>query len=139
MIVLDTNVLSELLRADPDPDVLRWLASQPPGSLHTTSVTQAEMLYGARKLAAGKRHQQLLAGVSAIFDEDFDARVLAFDSAAADAYARIAAKRKLAGKPISQFDAQIAAIALANNGELATRNVDDFKGCGVQVINPWLA
>lgn len=137
MIVLDTNVLSELLRIAADPNVLRWVASQAPGRLYTTAVTRAEMLYGARLLPLGKRQQQLQASLAAMFDEDFASRVLPFDSAAADAYAHIAADRKQVGQPISQFDAQIAAIALANDGDLATRNVGDFKGCGVSVINPW--
>ena len=139
MIILDTNVLSEVLRNAADPVVMRWLAAQAPGSLHTTAVTRAEMQYGARQLPAGKRQQRLLASVSAMFDEDFGERVLPFDSDAADAYARIAAQRKQAGKPISQFDAQIAAITFANGGKLATRNVEDFKGCGIEVINPWQA
>lgn len=139
MIVLDTNVLSELLRAAADPAVLRWVAAQVPGSLHTTAVTQAEMLYGARQIAPGKRQQQLLASMSAMFEEDFTERVLPFDSDAADAYARIAAERKRVGKPISQFDAQIAAITLVNGAVLATRNVGDFKSCGLEVINPWLS
>ena len=95
------------------------------------------MLYGARLLQPGKRQQRLEASVAAMFDEDFASRVLPFNAAAADAYARIAANRKQAGQPISQFDAQIAAIALANGGNLATRNVGDFNGCGVSVINPW--
>jgi predicted nucleic acid-binding protein len=137
MIVLDTNVLSELLRTAADPAVLRWMAAQAPGRMYTTAVTRAEMLYGARLLPPGKRQQRLEAGLAAMFDEDFASRVLPFDAAAADAYARIAADRKQAGRPISQFDAQIAAIALANGGDLATRNGDDFKGCGVSVVNPW--
>jgi predicted nucleic acid-binding protein len=139
MIVLDTNVLSELLRTAADPAVLQWVAAQVPGSIHTTAVTQAEMLYGARQLAVGKKQQQLLAGVTAMFNEDFAERVLPFDSDAADAYSRIAAERKRSGKPISQFDAQIAAITRANGGVLATRNVGDFKDCGIEVINPWLS
>ncbi len=87
----------------------------------------------------GKRQQQLQASLAAMFDEDFANRVLPFDSAAADAYAHIAADRKQARRPISQFDAQIAAIALASGGDLATRDVGDFKDCGVSVINPWQA
>ncbi|WP_372721992.1 type II toxin-antitoxin system VapC family toxin [Immundisolibacter sp.] len=137
MIVLDTNVLSELLRIAADPAVLRWVAAQAPGHLYTTALTRAEMLYGARLLPPGKRQQQLQASVVAMFDEDFANRVLPFDTVAADAYARIAADRRQAGRPMSQFDAQIAAIVLANRGELATRNVDDFEGCGVSVVNPW--
>jgi len=139
MIILDTNVLSELIRPAANPTVWQWVGAQAPGSLHTTAVTRAEMLYGARQLPAGKRQQQLLASVEGMFDEDFAGRVLPFDSGAADAYAHIAAARKLAGRPISPFDAQIAAIALANGAELATRNVEDFQDCGLEVINPWQA
>lgn len=137
MIVLDTNVLSELLRTAANPAVLRWVAGQTAGSFYTTAVTRAEMLYGVRLLEPGKRRQQLEISVAAMFDEDFSSHVLPFDAGAADAYARIAANRKQAGHPISQFDAQIAAIALSNGGALATRNVADFEGCGLIVINPW--
>lgn len=94
------------------------------------------MLRGARLLPPRKRQQQLQVSLTAMFDEGFVSRVLPFDRAAANAYAHIAADRKQAGQPISQFDAQIPAIEMANDGDLATRNVGDFKGCGVSVINP---
>ena len=137
MIVLDTNVLSELLRAAPDPAVVRWAASQPLETLFTTTVTQAEMLYGIKLLPAGQRRQQLEDAVTALFDEDFAGRVLPFDGEAATAYARIAAERKQSGHPISQFDAQIAAIGQTRGGRLATRNVADFERCGLDIFNPW--
>lgn len=139
MIILDTNVLSELLRAAPDPAVLRWTASQPVDTLFTTAVTQAEMLYGVKLLPDGKRHQRLEEAVAALLEEDFAGRVLPFDSDAAASYARIAAGRKRSGRPISQFDAQIAAIAQSKGGQLATRNVGDFEGCDVYIVNPWQA
>ncbi|SBT09033.1 VapC ribonuclease Y4jK [Candidatus Accumulibacter aalborgensis] len=137
MIVLDTNVLSELLRAIPEPAVVRWTASQPLNTLFTTTVTQAEMLYGARLLSAGQRRRQLEQALAALFEEDFAGRVLPFDGDAAFAYAGIAAERKRSGRPISQFDAQIAAIARSRGSYLATRNVGDFAACELQIINPW--
>lgn len=137
MIVLDTNVLSELLRTVPEAAVVRWTASQPLNTLFTTTVTQAEMLYGVKLLPAGQRRQQLEEAVATLFAEDFVGRVLSFDGEAAAVYARIAAERKRTGRPISQFDAQIAAIAQSRGGHLATRNVDDFEGCGLYIVNPW--
>lgn len=136
--LLDTNVLSELLRARPDPAVLAWFASQAPDSLVVSAVTQAEMLLGARLLPVGKRRQQLQQALVAMFREDFGGRVLPFDTAAAADYADVVQARRSAGRPISQFDAQIAAIALSRSTGLATRNVADFEGCGLVVDNPWL-
>lgn len=137
MIVLDTNVLSELLRPAPNAAVLAWLADQPRAALFTTTVIRAEILYGVRLLPEGARKQALLGATRAIFDEDFAGQVLSFDSDAADAYAEIAASRRSAGKPISQFDAMIAAVARSRGASLATRNVKDFVGCGIEVIDPW--
>jgi len=137
MIVLDTNVLSELLRAIPEPAVVRWTARQPLDTLFTTTVTQAEMLYGVKLLPAGQRREQLEEAVATLFAEDFVGRVLPFDGDAAAAYARIAAERKRTGRPISQFDAQIAAIAQSRGSHLATRNVGDFEGCVLYIVNPW--
>ncbi len=136
--LLDTNVLSELLRSAPERSVLKWLAAQPAEGLFVTAVTQAEMMLGARLLPAGKRRTALESALCGIFDEDFAGRVLAFDSAATAAYAEIVAARRAAGRPISQFDAQIVAIASKHSMSVATRNVDDFTGCGVAVIDPWL-
>lgn len=137
MIVLDTKVLSELLRAAPDPAVLRWAASEPLETLFTTTLTQAEMLYGVRLLPAGQRRQQLEQAVMALFEEDFVGRVLPFDGEAAIAYGQIASERKQRGRPISQFDAQIAAITRTRGARLATRNVADFQDCDLEIVNPW--
>ena len=137
MIVLDTNVLSELLRATPEPAVVRWTASQSLDTLYTTTVTQAEMLYGVKLLPIGQRRQQLEEAVTALFEEDFIERILPFDGGAARAYAEIVADRKRNGRSMSQFDAQIAAIVQSRGGTLATRNTDDFEGCGLHIINPW--
>ena len=137
MILLDTNVLSELMRPTPAERVARWVASQPATGLYTTSVTQAEILHGILLLPAGRRRQALEAAADAMFDREFRGRVLGFGGDAARPYARIAADRRRVGRPISHFDAQIAAIARAAGADVATRNVADYEGCGVKVINPW--
>jgi hypothetical protein len=137
MIVLDTNVLSEALRRVPEPSVLDWLANQPRASLFTTTVTRGEILYGIRLLSDGKRRRGLWDAAKRIFYEDLAGQVLSFDSEAADMYAEVAASRQMAGKPISQFDAMIVAMARSRGASLATRNVKDFEDCGVDVVNPW--
>jgi predicted nucleic acid-binding protein len=137
VIVLDTNVLSELMKPRPAESVLRWMAAQPATSLYTTSITQAEILHGIMLLPSGKRRSAFEAAAEAMFKEDFGGRVLPFGSDAAHLYARIAAQRRRAGRPISHFDAQIAAIAQSTGASIATRNASDFDGCGVKVIDPW--
>lgn len=137
MIILDTNVLSEILRPAPDAKVMAWLAAQPRFALFTTTVTQAELLYGVKVLPDGRRKSGLREAVLAVFAIDFEGQVLSFDSDAACVYAEIAADRRSAGQPISQFDAMIAAIARSRGADLATRNVKDFADCGIHVINPW--
>ncbi|MFN0182378.1 MAG: type II toxin-antitoxin system VapC family toxin [Aquabacterium sp.] len=137
--VLDTNVLSELLRDRPSPAVLAWFASQPPEGLFVTAVTQAEMMLGARLLPAGKRRSALEQALSAMFEEDFSGRVLPFDTGAAAAYVEIVAGRRALGRPVPQFDAQIAAIVRKAGATLATRNTADFERCGIALIDPWSA
>ena len=137
MIVLDTNVLSEVLRPAPDTGVLDWLAGQPRSSVFTNTITRGELFYGVCLLPDGQRRQQLFEALRAVFDNDFAGQVLSFDRDAADAYARIASSRKNAGRPISQFDAMIAGIVQSRGAGLATRNVRDFVYCGIEVINPW--
>lgn len=137
MIVLDTNILSELLRPVPETVVVAWVSHQPRASLFTTSVTRGEVLYGLRLLSDGRRRRQLWNAALAIFDEDLAGQVLSFDSNAADAYAELVAHRRESGKPISQFDAMIASVAYSRGASLATRNVRDFEDCGIDVINPW--
>lgn len=137
MIVLDTNVLSEMLRPKPSAHVESWMAAQSPGMLFTTAVTQAEILYGVELLADGRKRGRLFAAIGSIFDEDFAGRILPFDADAAAAYAAIAAARRNAGRPISQFDAQIAAITRSRGAALATRNTRDFEGCGIELVDPW--
>ncbi|MHB8766118.1 MAG: PIN domain-containing protein [Deferrisomatales bacterium] len=137
MIVLDTNVLSELMRPAPEERVTGWVAARPAASLFTTTITQAEILYGVAVLPEGRRRDALAAAVQSLFGEDLAGRVLPFDAEAAQAYAVVAAKRRKAGQPMAQFDAQIAAICLSRGAALATRNLADFIGCGVDVVNPW--
>lgn len=138
MIVLDTNVLSELMRAAPDAQVESWVARRPASSLFVTTVTQAEILYGVALLPPGKRRDRLRVAVDGLFEQDFAERLLPFDEAAAREFAGIASGRKRRGLPISQFDAQIAAIAKSRSAELATRNVADFADCGLAIVNPWV-
>ena len=137
MIILDTNVISELMRAAPAAAVMRWMNARPASSLYVTSITQAEILYGIQILPKGKRRDAIAAAAAEMFEHDFAGRVLPFGSDAAVAYASLAAARRRAGRPISGFDAQIAAIARTHDADLATRNVDDFEGCGIEVIDPW--
>jgi predicted nucleic acid-binding protein len=138
-VLLDTNVLSELLRADPDAAVLSWFGSQRTQDLYVSSVTQAEMMLGARLMPVGRRRQSLERTLQGMFDEDFAGRVLPFDAAAVPAYVDIVSARRQSGRPMSQFDAQIGAIARLHGATLATRNTADFEGCGVALVNPWSA
>jgi predicted nucleic acid-binding protein len=137
MIILDTNVLSELMRPMPAPQVVSWVSKQPTNELFTTSITEAEIFYGIELLAKGKRREGLLAAADAMFDEDFAGRILDFDSDAARVFSRIAGRRRTLGKPISHPDAQIAAIAQLRGAVLATRNTADFANCGIRVLDPW--
>jgi predicted nucleic acid-binding protein len=137
MIVLDTNVISELLRPTPAKQVETWLAAQDGATVYFTTVGEAELLHGLAILPEGKRRAALAKAVEAILEEDFNSRILPFDRAAARAYATIAAERRSKGRPISQFDCQIAAIARTYEAAIATRNITDFNGCGITVIDPW--
>jgi toxin FitB len=138
VIVLDTNAVSEVMKPAPSESVLRWLASQEPLSIFVTVITQAEMLYGVEVLASAKRKQSLLALTEKLFGEEgFQGRILSFDQQSAREFARILASRKAAGRPMSQFDAMIAAIARVHRATLVTRNTGDFAHCGIRLINPW--
>jgi predicted nucleic acid-binding protein len=137
MIVRDTNVLSELMRPEPDPSVVDWINAQPRASLYTASVCQAELLYGIEAMPAGKRRDALAALATAFFEEDLADQILPLTAAAAVRYARIVVHRRDAGKPIGAFDALIAATALVAGAAVATRDVEGFADCGVAVINPW--
>jgi len=138
VIILDTNVLSEASRPDPSIKVLDWMRSEPLAALFTTTITEAELLFGIALLPPGRRRRLLESVVAGILEEDFSGRILPFDSAAAREFAQIAADRRRAGRPVSDADTRIAAIARSRGALLATRNVSDFAGSGVTVIDPWL-
>jgi predicted nucleic acid-binding protein len=138
MVLLDTNVVSELMRPESSPAVLKWFSRQPAQELYSTSVTLAEIFYGLELLTAGKRRNELLAGAERMFTKVLAARVFPFEDEAARAFARIASARRKAGRPIAEMDAQIAAIAHVHGATLATRNTADFEGCGIRLVNPWL-
>ncbi|MCY3504908.1 MAG: type II toxin-antitoxin system VapC family toxin [Chloroflexi bacterium] len=139
MIVLDTNVVSELTRLVPNGTVLEWLARQPPSELFFTTVSEAELRYGVEILPAGRRRATLAASIERTLRQNFAGRILPFDTDAARTYATIAAARRAAGNAIGQADCQIAAIARARGAGVATRDVAGFSGCGIEVINPWQA
>jgi len=137
MIILDTNVLSELMRPKPTPEVVAWIGKQPATELFTTSITEAEIFYGLELLTKGKRRDGLLTAAEAMFAEDLAGRIFGFESGAARAFSKIGAHRRALGRPISHADAQIAAIAQVRGAKLATRNVADFADCGLDVVDPW--
>ena len=137
MVVLDTNVVSELMRATPSAEVLVWMDELPPRELFVTAVTEAEVRTGIAILPAGARRSGLADAAERTLGGLFAGRVLPFDSNAARAYADIAAASRAAGRPISQSDCQIAGIARSRGMAVATRNVRDFSDTGVEVIDPW--
>ena len=137
MIVLDTYVLSELMRPAPSPQILAWLDAQTPDTLWLTSVSVAELLFGIARLPEGARKQAFAQAALGMLEEDFPNRVLGFDLEAASIFADLAAASERAGRPMGLADGQIAAICLAHNASLATRNVRDFDQLGLQLVNPW--
>lgn len=137
MFLLDTNVLSELMRAQSEPTVVAWLDQQLDSELFYCAVSKAEIEWGIAKLPEGKRKQQLAASADNVFTL-FNDRCLAYDCVAASVYVEVAQLAKLAGRPMSTEDMQIAAIALANDASLVTRNVADFEVLkGLKLVNPW--
>ena len=137
MFLIDTNVISELMRATPARSVLNWFSTQDPSTLYLSAVTEAELRTGIAILPAGQRREGLKAALDATIAEDFEGRILPFDTDAAKTFADIAAGRRSAGQPIADADCQIAAIARAAGIPVVTRNTRDFEGCGIDVINPW--
>jgi len=138
VIVLDTNVVSELMRATPEREVLAWLRRHPVAEVSTTAVTLAEVRYGIARLPEGDRKRRLWAGADRVFAARAEL-VLPFDAAAAAAYAEVVAHRERLGRPIAALDAQIAAVCRVRDATLATRDVADFRDTGVDVVNPWQA
>lgn len=136
MIVVDTNVVSELMRSSPAPQVREWIGTQAPEGLCTTAVTVAEIRYGLERLADGRRKQSLLVAATEIFAA-FGDYIQPFDVGAATWYATIVAHRDQLGLPIDGFDAQIASICRSGAAVLATRNTKDFRETGIDVIDPW--
>ncbi|WP_019812985.1 type II toxin-antitoxin system VapC family toxin [Saccharomonospora saliphila] len=137
MIVLDTNVVSELTRAEPDAGVVDWVDRYPADEVFLTAVTAAELRYGVTRLPDGRRRRALAEAVEALLAEDFQGRVLPFDAGAARAYATLVVAREAEGTPISTADAQIASVCVRHDALLATRNVADFAATGARVVNPW--
>jgi toxin FitB len=139
MIILDTNVLSELMRAKPDERVVAWLDAQNSQELKTTAITVAELLYGIQRLPNGRRKSGLRDAIDLLLADELAGKVLAFDDNAARQYSTLVAEREKAGRPVSAADAQIAAICRNHGAALATRNGKDFDATGVTVIDPWTA
>ena len=137
MIVLDTNVISEMLKPAPDVAVTAWLNAQAPSEVYLSAVSEAELRFGVAVLAPGQRQDRLAEAIEALLREEFAGRLLPFDTAAARSFADIAAARRRSGRPISPFDGQIAAIARTHRAVLASRNVADFEGCDIPLIDPW--
>jgi toxin FitB len=138
VIVLDTNVVSELMRLKPAAAVLDWVDRQPADETYLTAITVAELLYGVARLPDGQRNTDLAVRVEALLAEDFEHRILAFDETAAAHYADIVVRREQLGRPISTADAQIAATCRSHGALLATRNVDDFIDTALEIVNPWM-
>jgi predicted nucleic acid-binding protein len=139
VILLDTNVICELTRPEPSPDVLAWVDSVHGPDVATTAITAAELLYGIARLPGGRRKDQLREAIEHLLDVDFAGRVHPFDREAASYYAGIVAGREAGGRPIAPTDAQVAGICRSRDAVLATRNIRDFHGTGVRLINPWEA
>jgi len=139
MIVLDTNVLSEMMRDGADPNVLAWLDRLPASEIFTTAISIAELRFGIEALPDGGRKTALRARFDAVVDEELAARILAFDAGAAEVYGVLAASLRRSGQPIGIADAMIAAIAHREAAPVATRNVRHFDMTGVEIINPFAA
>ena len=137
IFVLDTNVVSELMRERPDPDVIERLAALDDSAWHITSVTEAELRHGLALLPAGRKRERVGVALTALLSQDFAGRIIDFDSVASVYYADLMALRRKAGKPMQVQDAMIAACCLAQVATLVTRNSRDFEGLGLTMFNPW--
>ncbi len=137
MIVLDTSVILEALKPRPAETVLSWLKAQKPETMYTTAIAVGEILSGIQALPAGQHRLRLTAVMEQMFAEEFPGRILPFDLEAGRTFSRIVAERESVGRPISQFDAMIAAVARSHRAPVATGTPGAFEGCGVRVVNPW--
>lgn len=137
MIILDTNVISELMRPQPNSKVLAWATAQSRSLFYTTYINRAEIMAGIAGLPDGKRRDALAAAAEAVFFGEFAGRILSFEAAAAARYPEIVLARRRAGNPIAAFDALIAAIALAAGASVVTRDISGFADCGLELIDPW--
>ena len=137
MFLLDTNVVSELMRTSPDPAVEAWIAGHPVKDLFFSAIGESELRYGAAIMPAGRRRETLVSDIETMLHAAFENRILPFDSGAARAYAEIAAKRRFAGRAVAPADCQIAAIARSRSMAVVTRNIRDFEGIGIDVFDPW--
>ena len=137
MVVIDTNIVSELMRAEPSAEVLVWMDERPPRELFVTAATEAEVRTGIALLPEGKRRRGLAEACERAFGSLFAGRVLPFDSDAARCYAEIVTARRVLGRPVSHADGQIGAIARSRGMAVATRNIRDFQNTGVDVFDPW--
>ncbi len=138
MILLDTNIVSELMRPVPDENVMAWVNEVDGGDLYLSSITVAEIRYGLAIMPGGKRQQSLLERFDNFITLGFSRRVLPFDEQAANVYGSLMAKQKNDGRTMSALDGQIASIASTHDLELATRNIKDFDGIGIGLVNPWI-
>lgn len=139
LLVLDTNVISELMKPEAHPAVLAWFLQHTQDEFATTAICQAEVLGGLAALPDGKRKRSMLAAAQAIWEIDLEQRVFAFDSPCAEAFADILRRRRKAARPIQFVDAAIAAICTVHKAAIVTRDTAGFEACGIKVINPWLA
>jgi toxin FitB len=139
VIILDTNVISEAMRATPDVLVAQWLHEQSPFELATTTINVAELKFGIARLAPGLRRADLQNRLDMLLTRGLLTHVFGFDAGASDAFGELAAARQRIGRPFRDFDGLIAAIAMTRGASVATRDVHGFEGCGIEVINPWEA
>ena len=139
MVILDTNVVSELMMSSPNPSVLGWLETKQPTDLFISAISEAELRFGAEILPPGRRRHSLLADIDGMLGTNFPGRVLPFDRDVARALAVIRAARRAVGRPIGHADCQIAAIAVSTGAAVATRDAGGFRDCGMEVIDPWSA
>ena len=137
MLILDTNMLSEMMRPEPERKIADWIVRQPSDELFTAAVCQAEIPSGLAVMPSGRRRADLEEAARSMFTDDFAGRVLPFDTKAANAYAEIFAARRNAGRPSGTTDLMLAAIARVRGASVVTRNVADFEGVGVVIVNPW--